>query len=99
LLTMSNNKVFELTFDVQAGENLKLSAAATNVSLSIDTLIIVLAPDGTPLTANDDNIAEVDATAVIRDFEVPEDGTYTLIVTHAGGWREGEVAVLIQSDS
>lgn len=97
-IVMSNNKVFEMTFEARAGERLKLSAAATNTTLSIDTLIIVLGPDGTPLTANDDNIAELDATAIIRDFEVPEDGIYTLMVTHAGGLREGEVAVLIQSD-
>jgi tetratricopeptide (TPR) repeat protein len=96
-VTMSDNRVFRFTLAAKAGQIFKLSAATSaNTNFIVDSLLILLGPDGTPLIANDDRVAEVDATAVIKNFEIPEDGTYTLIVTHAGGYREGEVKVLVQ---
>jgi tetratricopeptide (TPR) repeat protein len=100
VVPMAQGSVFRFTFEGKAGEHLSLSAVPTQRYADIDTLIIILGPDGTPLTGKDDNVPQLDIhnrdydfSATIDNFEVPEDGTYTLIVTHAGGNNEGLVSV------
>lgn len=98
-ILMGNGYVFRFQFDAQSGEHLTLSAVATQPNVVIDTLIIVLGPDGTPLYGQDDVAMNQDPRAIIDNFEVPEDGEYTLVVTHAGGPRVGEVTVLVDDAS
>jgi hypothetical protein len=100
VIPMSQGSVFRFTFEAKAGDHLSLSAVPTQRYADIDTLIIVLGPDGTPLAGKDDNVLQEDVhsydydfSATIDNFEVPEDGTYTLIVTHAGGNNLGLVTV------
>jgi tetratricopeptide (TPR) repeat protein len=93
---MAEGRVIRYEFDAQGGDHLRLSAISAISYLDVDTLIIVLGPDGSPLYGKDDVVANQDSRAIIDDFEVPEDGTYTLIVTHAGGVKEGAINVLVE---
>ena len=95
-IDMAEGKVYRFEFEASAGEHLTLSAISADPSIEVDTLIIVLGPDGTPLYGKDDVVANVDSRAIIDDFAVPDDGTYTLIVTHAGGQKQGAVNVLVE---
>lgn len=103
VIEMSQGSVFRFTFDAKAGDHLQLSALPANRYITIDTLIVVLGSDGTPLAGKDDNVLQenihdknYDFGATIDDFEAPEDGTYTLVVTHAGGDNQGTVNVVVE---
>ncbi|MCB9454271.1 MAG: hypothetical protein H6672_22790, partial [Anaerolineaceae bacterium] len=63
---------------------------------AVDPLMLIVAPDGTPLTFNDDADPDNDVLdSMIADFPAPSDGTYTLIVSHALGGSEGDIQVLV----
>ncbi len=63
---------------------------------AVDPVILIVAPDGTPLIYNDDADVEADVLdAIIADFEAPVDGTYVLMVSHARGGSEGNIEVLV----
>src|SRR5690242_12293288 len=96
-ISMSNGRVFQFKFDAMAGQHLKLSAVSANFHVAMDTLLIILSSDGTPLAANNDHNSAVDSSAIIEDFEVTEAGTYTLVVTHANDLGKGSVKVLIEA--
>jgi tetratricopeptide (TPR) repeat protein len=95
-VTMTFGRVIHLTLEAQAGQILSLSATSAEAG-EVDPLILLVAPDGTPLIFNDDVIPFGDSLdSAIADFEVPSDGMYTLIVTHALGGSEGDVEVLVE---
>lgn len=60
----------------------------------IDPLLVLLDADGDVLAANDDYGDRVDA--VILDFQLPSNGTYTVLVSHSLGGFQGEVLVAYQ---
>ena|GEM_PF-2434371 len=95
-IDMNQGSVFRFTFEAEAGQHLKISAVSARPSADVDTLIIILAPDGTPLYGKDDVVVNEDSRAIIDDFPVPDDGSYTLIVSHAGGTSQGAVSVSIE---
>lgn len=94
-IDMSADKVFQFKFDAMAGQHLKLSAVSAYRYITVDTVMVILSPDGKPIDGNANN-SEDDLAAIVKDFEVPEDGLYTLLVTHANGYQNGSVKVLIQ---
>jgi tetratricopeptide (TPR) repeat protein len=57
----------------------------------IDPLLVLLDEDGDVLAANDDYGDGIDS--LIIDFQLPSDGTYTVLVTHSLGGFNGEVVV------
>ena len=61
---------------------------------SIDPLMVLLDDGGDVLAANDDYGDGIDS--VILDFQLPSDGTYTLLVSHSLGGFQGEVVVAYQ---
>jgi tetratricopeptide (TPR) repeat protein len=92
---MYEGTVATIPFDAEVGDVLTISAESTD---GVDTLIVLLGPDGEPLAGHDDIDAQEDnLNSVIEGFEIPEDGEYTLIVTHAGGGSYGTVRVLIEA--
>lgn len=94
-IDMSTDKVFQFKFDATVGQILKLSAVSAYPYITVDTVMVILSPDGKPVDGNA-NSSEVDLAAILNDFEVPQDGTYTLLITHANGPHNGSVNVLIQ---
>jgi tetratricopeptide (TPR) repeat protein len=96
-VTMGGNDLLRFTFEAQAGEQYKLSAIPDNPDIRIDTLLLVISPDGSPLIANDDFNPETDSSAIIPVFEALEDGLYTVVVTHGRHPDQGVIQVLVQA--
>ncbi|MDX1994655.1 MAG: tetratricopeptide repeat protein [bacterium] len=94
-LEMVYGRVYRLPLELREGETITLSAVPEPDG--VDTLIVLLAPDGTPLIHNDDyDLSNTVLESRIVNFPVPESGTYTLIVTHAGGNNTGAVGVVLE---
>ncbi|MEM9951276.1 MAG: tetratricopeptide repeat protein [Chloroflexota bacterium] len=79
---MTYRRVVELSFDGEEGQVITISAS-DQADTIVDPLITLLGPDGTPIAGDDD--FGTDLNSLIEDFELPEDGTYTLLVSHAEG--------------
>lgn len=97
-LTFEEGIHYTLTLEAEAGDMLRASAVGRQET--IDPVLVLLDPSGRPITMDDDSgggLGEVDAT--IADFELPEDGEYTLIIGYAGGGSEGEVRVDVRLNS
>ena len=57
--------------------------------MGVDPLIALLDPDGTPIAGDDDMGGVLDS--LVENFELPADGTYTLVVSHANGGYDGRL--------
>jgi tetratricopeptide (TPR) repeat protein len=91
-LEMTDGRVYYLAFEATAGEVLTLTASTSD---TYDPLIVLIDAEGNVLAWNDDVSAEDDYSSLIADWEVPVDGSYTLIVTHSGLGSEGPTEVSI----
>lgn len=89
---MAYGYVYEFSFEVTAGRVLKIEADDADGS-GVDPLIVLLGPDGRSLAGDDDFGGNLDAE--IAEFTVPQDGIYTVRVSHANGAFDGLVRVLI----
>lgn len=80
------------TFSATAGTTVNLTLTA--LSGSLDTYLVLLGPDNTPLASNDDASDETTNSALERTLAV--DGTYTAVATRFGlsiGGTEGEFSL------
>jgi uncharacterized protein YgiM (DUF1202 family)/lipoprotein NlpI len=82
--SMTTGDVLSVALTASAGDTLNFSAAAVDNLQRVDPLIVLIAPDGTAVAADDDSGVNIDA--VISDFVVEETGSYTLLVGNAGGY-------------
>lgn len=95
-VTMGYGTVYYLTFEGTAGDTVTMTASAQGQT-SVDALIALLGPDETPLAGDDDSGGgTLGFDSEIADFELPEDGTYILVVSHANASFEGPVRVSIR---
>lgn len=89
-ITLEEGIRFELPIEAAAGDLLTVSAIAEEVA--VDPVLILLDESGNPITVDDDTAGGIDdADAIIEDFEIPEDGDYTLVIGYAGGGSDGDV--------
>jgi len=89
-ITMTYGALYRIPFTANSGDRFGVSAN----SVGVDSLVVLLDPDGNPIMANDDGGQGLNS--FIIDFTLPTDGTYTLLVGHArGGWN-GDVELTIQ---
>ena len=93
VLPMQQGLSYELPFEANAGQKVTLTATARKNSKT-DPLIVLLDPESKPILANDDGGGNYDSA--IKDYVIPADGTYTVVVSHAGGSPDGAVRVLLQ---
>jgi tetratricopeptide (TPR) repeat protein len=93
-IEMAYGYVYRITFDGTAGETVTISARDAD-STNVDPLIALQAPDGTTIAGDDDFGGGLDSQ--IEGFELPADGTYTLVVSHANGGFDGPVNVSVES--
>lgn len=96
VLPMSSGLAYTLPFEAKAGQKVTLTATARENSTT-DALIVLLDPADQPILADDDG-GSGNYDSAIRGFTIPADGTYTLVVSHAGGGADGPVRVLLQVD-
>lgn len=87
---MAYGALHRIPFEANSGDRFGLSAN----SRFVDSLVVLLDPDGNPIMANDDGGQGLNS--FILDFTLPQDGTYTLLVGHARGGWEGDIEVTIQ---
>ncbi len=89
-LPMAFGQVYRIPFDAESGDRLGLSIN----SRTVDSLVVLLSPDGEVIAANDDGGQGLNA--FLLDVLLPVDGTYTLLVGHArGGWN-GRIRLTMQ---
>ncbi|MEZ4669751.1 MAG: tetratricopeptide repeat protein [Anaerolineae bacterium] len=93
VLPMQDGLIYAINFAGRAGDIVNLSATARPGS-NVDPLLVIGDQDGNVLVANDDSGDAFDA--VITDFKIPADGTYTILLTHAGGGSSGAVRLLLE---
>ncbi len=91
-LTLTEGLVYNIPFEAAAGQTLTAKAIADNTD-TLDTLILLLDPQGDPLTFNDET--DKDTNAVISGYTLPTDGTYTLLITHTSSGEEGKATVTL----
>jgi len=87
---MSEGIVYVFPFTASADQEIVISAISSQRDLDADPLVLILDPDGLPLTANDDTGEWWDSYV---QFRAPVSGEYALVMTHAGGSTEGRVEV------
>jgi tetratricopeptide (TPR) repeat protein len=91
---MSDGQVYRIPFSGKAGESVTITATGakpSNDAEEVDPLIVILGPDGAPLIGDDDGGGGLNSA--IKGFALPADGSYTLLVSHAGGGTEGDITV------
>lgn len=79
---MAYRRVYEISFEGTAGQVITISANDDENTI-VDPLIALLDPDGEAIAGDDDFGGVLDS--LIDEFELPDDGTYTLVLSHAGG--------------
>lgn len=87
---MSEGIVYIFPFTASADQEIVVSAISSQRDLDADPLVLILDPDGLPLTANDDTGEWWDSFV---QFRAPVTGEYAVVMTHAGGSTEGSVEV------
>lgn len=92
-ITMSQGRNHYFTFEATAGDVLDISAISPD--RLVDPLLVIVDADGEPVITNDDVDADVQDYNSLIVWEVPADGTYTLIVSHAAAGSEGAVELSI----
>ena len=94
-LQMAQSRVYSIAFDADQGDEISVLVRA--VAGDIDPLLVILAPDGTPLVGNDDARVGRDTNAVVIGYEAPSAGAYHLLVTHSISGYNGRVQVLLET--
>lgn len=84
---MAYRRIVSISFEGEAGQEISITADDSGGTV-VDPLITLLDPDGNPIAGDDDFGGALNS--LIDNFELPEDGTYTLLVSHAeGGYNFG----------
>jgi hypothetical protein len=97
-ITLEEGIRFTLAIEAVGGDILSASAIAEEIA--VDPVLILLDEDDEPIAMDDDSAGGIDdADAIMEDFEIPEDGTYTLVIGYAGGGSEGNVRLDIRRNS
>ena len=90
---MAQGLVARLRFAGSADQRITL-AARDFLGAGVDPLLALLDGEGVPLAGDDDGGGELDA--LISGFELPEDGVYTALLSHANGGYEGKIRISLR---
>jgi tetratricopeptide (TPR) repeat protein len=96
-LPMREGWVYSVPFDAIQGQTVDIDVSTVAPGF-VDPLIMLIGPNNQPLIGDDD-IARNDYNATINNFQLPEDGQYTLIITHAEGGANGVINVALDVNS
>jgi tetratricopeptide (TPR) repeat protein len=96
-IEMGPGWVYNIPFAAAEGQTVSIAANSLSDQQVVDPLLVILSVSGIPLVADDDSGGNL--ASLILDYEIPQDGEYTLIVSQAGGGaQQGNVAVRLQLD-
>ena len=87
---MEEGLIYVFPFNASAGQTVEVNAVSVERDNDADPLVVILAPDGNALTANDDTGEWWDSHV---QFQAPVSGEYAVVMTHAGGSTDGIVQV------
>lgn len=90
-LPMREGWVYNIPFEATAGQTIDINVETLAPGF-VDPLIMILGPDNQPLVGDDD-ISRNNYDANITGFELPQTGTYNLVVSHAEGGANGTINV------
>jgi tetratricopeptide (TPR) repeat protein len=86
--------VYNIPFQANEGQMVNIAASGVSQQQPVDPLLVILGVNGNPLIADDDSGGNM--AALIRNYVIPEDGEYTLVVGQAGGGsQQGNIAVQV----
>lgn len=87
---------YAIPIDARSGDRLTVHARGQDLENSdVDPLLVLLDPTGEPILSND-NESFGESSARIINFQIPIDGTYTLIVGHSSGAHFGLAEIDIE---
>jgi tetratricopeptide (TPR) repeat protein len=87
---MTYGLAYRIPFEAEAGDTITVTARDADAAV-VDPFVLLIGADGQPLAENDDSENGLDAE--VTNVILEEAGTYTIIVTHAGGGSEGMIEV------
>jgi tetratricopeptide (TPR) repeat protein len=90
---MTAGSVFAIPLDGKAGQTISAYAESDLA----DPVVVLLDPNGAPLSGDDDSCNGLNA--MISKYALPSDGTYTLLIGHAGGGSFGAINVTLTAES
>lgn len=90
---MDDGRVYHYPLVVEPGQTVTITAQSANNRS--DPLLILLAPDGTPLAANDDQVIG-QFTSVIDGVPITASGAHTVVLTHSDGGFSGRIDLTVQ---
>jgi tetratricopeptide (TPR) repeat protein len=100
-LKMVEGRVYALSFEAQSGDTLDVTAKNVRrqggPTVIFDSLVLLML-DETVLRANDDTLASdgnLSLDSYIDHYKVLRDGTYTILLGHAGRGSYGKVEVTV----
>lgn len=93
---MDYGYTYAIEFEAEADQAITISARG-ETEFSVDPLIALLDPEGTPIAGDDDFGGGLDAE--LNQFSLPVTGTYTLLVGHANGGYVGTVQVIFGAEN
>ena len=93
IIEMDYAVVARLQFDGEADQVVSISAR-DHLGKGVDPLLVLLDVDGKPLLGDDDGGGETDA--LIANHELPADGAYTVMVSHANAGFQGKIRVILR---
>ncbi|MBE0690653.1 MAG: hypothetical protein IH587_11090, partial [Anaerolineae bacterium] len=88
-IDMTQGRIYAIPFEGEEGQTINIVVT----SATADPVISLLAPDGSPINGDDDSGFMLGS--LIEDYTLEADGTYTLMVSHAGGGSYGRMTVAI----
>ncbi len=89
---MAYGFVHRITFAGNAGDTVSITARDSDGS-GVDPLMVLLGPDGNAIAGNDDGGGDLDSA--LDNFRLPEDGTFTIVVSHANASYDGFINVSV----
>lgn len=100
-LDMAEGRMYILTFQAEAGDIVNLSANSLIFGEPgvVDPLIVILDSYQTPVIGSDDTLRSngslINMDAHVDNYMVMRDGTYTVLLSHAGGGSYGMIDVTL----
>lgn len=96
-LPMEEGRVYYIPLAGKFGQVFSVTAVGEAAEgESIDPLVVLLNSAGEAVAANDDGAGGLDS--LIGGYAIPEDGKYTLVVSHAGGGFTGNINLTLNVD-
>jgi len=87
---LQDGLVYVMPFQATAGQVLNIEATR-GPNVEADPIMVLVDSQGNALVGDDDSGG--DLNAAIRDYTIPADGVYALLVSHSGGGSSGAVVV------